>query len=159
MTIHTMEIRYAREICEWAYEEPFDIFNWPSWEKMQKDGIEFGDSVLREEQYAAVLGGSNELIGFAQFFPITGVTRLGLGLRPDLCSQGLGPAFIRTIFREAIRRAPWNEIDLEVLAWNTRAIRAYERAGFRITDTYSRGTPRGFAEFHCMVYDPETAEV
>ncbi|MGM0884508.1 MAG: GNAT family N-acetyltransferase [Bacillota bacterium] len=154
MTIHPLEIGHARQICEWIYEPPFDIYNWPSWEQMKKDGIEFGDSVLREAQYAAVLGNQLELIGFAQFFPISGVTRLGLGLRPDLCSQGLGSAFARLIALEARKRAPRDEIDLEVLAWNSRAVRAYERADFRITDTYSRPTPQGFAECHCMVFEP-----
>jgi ribosomal-protein-alanine N-acetyltransferase len=153
MTICSLETSHAEEICSWIYEAPYDIYNWPDWEKMKKDGIEFGDPVLRAAQYAAVLGGQQKLIGFAQFFPLTGVTRLGLGLRPDLCGHGLGPAFTRLIIAEAKRRAPQNEIDLEVLTWNTRAARAYERAGFYITDTYSRSTPTGFAECHCMVYE------
>ncbi|MBD2871636.1 GNAT family N-acetyltransferase [Paenibacillus arenilitoris] len=157
MTIRPLEIGHARDICGWTYEAPFDVFNWPSWEHMQKDGIEFGDPVLREEQYAAVLGDSRELIGYAQFFPIAGVTRLGFGLRPDLCGGGLGPAFVRVIALEASERTPGNEIDLEVLAWNTRAIRAYERAGFRIADSYARPTPSGYADFHCMVFDPASA--
>ncbi|MNZ75724.1 Mycothiol acetyltransferase [compost metagenome] len=152
MTIQELTDLHAREICQWRYEAPFDIYNWPSWETTQKEGIEFGDSSIRDAQYAAVLGANHELIGFAQFFPIVGVTRLGLGMRPDLCGQGLGPAFVQAILREAQRRAPHNEIDLEVLSWNTRAIRAYERVGFYIADTYTRMTPTGPAECHCMVY-------
>ncbi|CAM4520771.1 RimJ/RimL family protein N-acetyltransferase [Paenibacillus endophyticus] len=152
MTIHPLEISHAMEICSWRYEAPFHCYNWPAWEHMKKDEIEFGDSVLRASQYAAVLDNQLGLMGFAQFFPIAGVTRLGLGLRPDLCSRGLGPAFTKLIVSEAMRRTPNNEIDLEVIARNTRAIRAYQQAGFRITDTYSRATPAGFAECHCMVY-------
>ncbi|WP_424769084.1 GNAT family N-acetyltransferase [Paenibacillus sp. sgz302251] len=155
MTIHPLEIRHALEICDWSYEAPFDIYNWPTWEDMQKDGIEFGDSVLREAQYAAVLNDEQMLIGFAQFFPIAGVTRLGLGMRPELCGQGLGPEFIRLIAEEARKRTPEHEIDLEVVTWNRRAIRAYEQAGFRVSDTYSRRTVTGYAECHCMVYEPE----
>jgi len=158
MTICPLETCHAEEICGWTYEAPFNIYNWPSWEQMKKDGIEFGDSVLRADQYAAVIDSQQKLIGFAQFFPLTGVTRLGLGLRPDLCGLGLGPAFTQLIVSEAVRRAPQNEIDLEVLAWNTRASRAYEQAGFHITDTYSRPTPYGFAECHCMVYKPSAAD-
>lgn len=153
MTIHPLDTSHAIQICEWVYDPPFHIYQWPSWQQMKEDGIEFGDSVLREKQYAAVLDSQFGLIGFAQFFPITGVTRLGLGLRPDLCGQGLGPAFTELIIREARRRSPQNEIDLEVLVWNTRAIRAYEQVGFHITDTYSRSTPTGIAECHCMVLE------
>jgi ribosomal protein S18 acetylase RimI-like enzyme len=94
----------------------------------------------------------DRLCGFAQLFPLVGVTRLGLGLRPDLCGRGLGSAFSKLIAQEARTRRPANEIDLEVLVWNTRAIKAYERAGFHIADTYERGTPTGPDIFHCMVY-------
>ncbi|WP_441912796.1 GNAT family N-acetyltransferase [Paenibacillus sp. MCAF9] len=157
MTICPLETVHAQQLCGWRYEAPFDVYNWPTWEQMKKDEIEFGDPVLRAAQYIAVLDAQSALIGFAQFFPLTGVTRLGLGLRPDLCGKGLGLAFTRLIVAEAIRRTPQNEIDLEVLTWNTRAMRVYEQAGFHITDTYARSTPTGFAECHCMVYEPAAA--
>ncbi|WP_141503604.1 GNAT family N-acetyltransferase [Paenibacillus luteus] len=153
MTICPLELHHTEEICSWSYQDRYAIYNWPSWAQMQKDGIEFGDSVLRAAQYAAVIDDQHRLIGYAQFFPITGVTRLGLGLRPDLCGRGLGPTFIRLIAAEALRRKPENEIDLEVLAWNVRAVRAYEHAGFKITDTYTRSTPQGDYECYCMVYE------
>jgi RimJ/RimL family protein N-acetyltransferase len=152
MTIQPMEMEHAKQICEWQYESPYDLYHWPSWDIMQQNGIEFGDPVLRRMQYASVLNRGQELIGFAQFFPIVGVTRLGLGLHPALCGRGIGTDFTRLITREAIHRAPKNSIDLEVLTWNVRAIRTYERAGFIVDDTYVRQTPEGPAEFHCMVY-------
>lgn len=122
---------------------------------MKKDGFEFGDPVLRDNQYAAVLGEDGSLVGFAQFFPLgASVIRLGLGLRPDLCGQGLGPLLVRTIAEEALRRSPGCEVDLEVFTWNTRAVRTYEKAGFRSEDTYMRPTPNGLMEVHCMVFNP-----
>lgn len=153
MTTCPMEEKHAAQICEWVYDPPYDIYGWPSWKQMKKDEIEFGDPVLRTEQYLSIVDGSAALIGFAQLFPMSGVTRIGLGLRPDLCGQGLGPSFSRFIAEEAKRRQPLNEIDLEVAAWNKRAIRAYEQAGFRITDTYSRLTPAGRTDCHCMVFE------
>src|SRR5690606_34236158 len=91
LTIVPLEISHAEQLCEWTYEAPYERFNWPSWEQMQKDEIEFGDPVLRAEQYGAILDERHVLIGYAQFFPMGSVTRIGLGLRPDLCSKGLGP--------------------------------------------------------------------
>ena len=154
MRIVPLTERHAEELCEWRYPPPFDLFNWPAWPDMVEQAIEFGDPRLRESQFAAVVNGRDELIGFAQFFPLRGVTRLGIGMRPDLCGMGAGAAFARLIAEEARRRAPDDEIDLEALTWNTRAIRAYEKAGFVIDDTYWRPTPTGFAEFHCMVCRP-----
>jgi len=147
-----MNESHAEQICTWRYDAPYDVYNLPPWDTLRENREEFGDPHIRATQYAAVLDEHGELCGFAQFFPITGVTRLGLGMRPDLCGQGLGSVFVQAIVREALRRTPDHEIDLEVLTWNLRARKAYESAGFRVTDTYERNTPSGTAEFHCMVY-------
>ncbi|XEC97779.1 GNAT family N-acetyltransferase [Paenibacillus tarimensis] len=147
-----MSSLHSQMICGWRYPPPYHIFNWPSWESMQNNQTDFGDPHIREQQYASVVRREGELIGFAQFFPLLGVTRLGLGLRPDLCGQGIGVPFVKHIAEEACRRCPGDEIDLEVLIWNIRAIRTYEKAGFRISDTYQRNTTNGLADFHCMVY-------
>ncbi|MBP1964050.1 GNAT family N-acetyltransferase [Paenibacillus aceris] len=143
------------EVCTWKYPSPYELYNWPSWDIMLREQTEFADPHIRAQQYRAVVDEKGGLSGFVQFFPMLGVTRLGLGLRPDLCGKGsgIGAQFVRLLTREAVRRAPGQEIDLEVLAWNKRAIRTYERAGFTITDTYVKWTPTGTAEFHCMVYD------
>lgn len=147
-----MQESHGPLLCAWRYKKPYDIFNWPSWEEMTARAIEFGDPELRAKQFASVVNGDGELLGFAQFFPITGVTRLGVGMRSDLCGLGAGPAFMRAIAEEARRRMPGNIIDLEVLTWNKRAIKAYSKAGFVVEDTYWRPTPIGPDEFHCMVY-------
>ncbi|NOV02513.1 GNAT family N-acetyltransferase [Paenibacillus planticolens] len=143
------------EVCTWKYPSPYELYNWPSWDIMLREQTEFADGDIRAEQYRAIVDEKESLCGFVQFFPMLGVTRLGLGLRPDLCGKGkgIGEQFVRLITREALRRAPGQEIDLEVLVWNERAIRTYERAGFSITDTYEKRTPTGMALFHCMVYD------
>ncbi|TYP69368.1 GNAT family N-acetyltransferase [Paenibacillus methanolicus] len=142
----------AAALCEWRYEAPFTFYQWLSWADMQAQEREFGDPAIRREQYAAVLDADDAFIGFAQFFPLAGVTRLGLGLRPDLCGRGAGLGFVQAIVREAIRRAPGNEIDLEVHAWNERAIAVYERAGFVVSDHYELATARGSEQILCMVY-------
>lgn len=148
-----LKISHCREICGWRYEPPYDTYNWSEWEQMNEEESEFADPVIRETQYSAVLDAEGTLCGFAQFFPLEGVTRLGLGMRPDLCGQGIGVAFVEAIVREAILRKPENEIDLEVLRWNVRARTVYERAGFRVSDEYRRNTPVGNADFYCMVLD------
>ncbi|WP_209853269.1 GNAT family N-acetyltransferase [Paenibacillus sediminis] len=147
-----MEEDHASAVCSWQYEDPYNIYGWLPWEQMVLLSVEFGDPELRAQQYASVVDQNGDLIGFAQFFPIEGVTRLGVGLRPELCGQGLGQIFMEAIVREALRRAPERIVDLEVLTWNTRAIRAYEKAGFVIADTYEKRTPEGMKQFHCMVY-------
>ncbi|SDX54924.1 GNAT family N-acetyltransferase [Paenibacillus sp. CF384] len=153
-TVVPLSDALAEELSTWRYESPYDFYNWSTWEVMQQLGIEFGDAYVREQQYAAVTSDDGRLIGFAQFFPLLGVTRIGLGLRPDLCGTGLGLPLVQAIVAEAIHRAPTDIIDLEVHVWNTRAIRTYERSGFIITDTYAKQTATGSVDVHCMCYAP-----
>ncbi|NQX49751.1 GNAT family N-acetyltransferase [Paenibacillus tritici] len=148
-----MEPLHAAEICEWSYSPPYNIYGWMSWEQMQALGVEFGDPELRQEQYVSVVNGQGDLCGFAQLFPMEGVVRLGVGMRPDLCGHGMGHLFMTAIVQAARARYPEREIDLEVLTWNQRAIRAYQKCGFTITDTYERRTPTGNKPFYCMVYE------
>ncbi|MEK5546756.1 GNAT family N-acetyltransferase [Paenibacillus sp. FSL L8-0689] len=150
-----MDEHQATAICEWRYDPPYNIYGWLPWEQMKALEVEFGSPTLRQEQYVAVLDEENKLMGFAQYFPMIGVTRLGLGMHPERCGHGKGSDFVRAIAEEAQRRNPKNEIDLEVLTWNGRAIRAYKAAGFELTDTYERQTPDGKKPFYCMVYRPE----
>lgn len=144
----------CQELCTWNYLPPYDLYNWSPWETMLLEQLEFADPLIRTEQYRAVVDEEGQLSGFVQFFPLVGVTRLGLGLRPDLCGKGrgIGTQFVQLLVQEAQRRAPQQEIDLEVLVWNERAIHTYQRAGFFITDTYEKWMPTGMAPFHCMVY-------
>ncbi|MCR8636204.1 GNAT family N-acetyltransferase [Paenibacillus radicis (ex Xue et al. 2023)] len=146
---------HCMDICTWSYPAPYNIYNWSPWDIMLSEQEEFADAELREQQYRAVLDEDGLMYGFAQFFPITGVTRLGLGMRPELCGRGHGVEFVRAIAAEAKRKAPTNEIDLEVLSWNIRAFRVYEKAGFVHTDTYNKITPTGRDLFYCMEWKPK----
>jgi [ribosomal protein S18]-alanine N-acetyltransferase len=146
---------HCRDICTWVYPVPYDVYNWRPWEIMLSAKEEFADEELRAEQYRAVVDDNEMLLGFAQFFPIVGVTRIGLGMRPDLCGNGLGVDFVKAIAAEAKQKTPSNEIDLEVLAWNIRAYLVYQKAGFVHTDTYTRMTPTGRNSFYCMVWKPK----
>lgn len=148
-----MQEEHAELICGWKYAPPYNIYSWLPWEQMKAIEVEFGDAQLRQQQYAIILDQHDQVYGFAQYFPLQHVTRIGLGMRPDLCGQGLGKAFVTAIVQEAIRRNPSNEIDLEVLTWNNRAIQVYLKSGFVIQDTYERQTPSGLKPFHCMVYE------
>ncbi|MCJ8015182.1 GNAT family N-acetyltransferase [Paenibacillus sp. KQZ6P-2] len=148
-----MSREHAETCCSWRYEPPYDrIYGWLPWEQMEALGVEFGDPEIREQQYISILDAENTLCGFAQLFPMVNVTRLGIGMRPDLCGLGRGKGFVNAVVDAAKARYPELPVDLEVQDWNERAIRTYLKAGFVITDTYEKQTPEGIGRFHCMVY-------
>ncbi|WP_373231039.1 GNAT family N-acetyltransferase [Cohnella sp.] len=141
-------------ISQWRYPAPYDRYRWPVWETMVEHGLEFGDPSIRQAQYQAVHDKhTHRLVGYIQLFPMGQTMRIGMGLRPDCCDQGWGSALTALAVEEASRRLPGAEIDLEVEQWNKRAIRAYEKAGFIITDEYDRQATHGTVSVFCMVWN------
>ncbi|WP_276357875.1 GNAT family N-acetyltransferase [Cohnella caldifontis] len=151
-TLRPMTEEDARRLCEWRYPEPYDRYRWPAWEEMAKEGREFADPDIRAKQYVSFADAKGELAGYAQLFPLDRAVRLGIGLRPDLCGLGLGPEAILLAAREARRRRPDADIDLEVETWNERAVKAYKKAGFVVEDEYGKRAEHGIVRVLCMVW-------
>jgi len=142
-------------VCEWKYPPPYDRYCWPAWEHVLREAREFGDPDIRAAQYLSVRSEpGDELAAYVQLFPLDRAIRIGLGLRPDLCGLGYGASIIRLAAEEARRRRPDAEIDLEVEAWNRRAIKAYEKAEFSVQDRYQRRAEHGIVHIVCMVWQP-----
>jgi ribosomal-protein-alanine N-acetyltransferase len=152
LSLDSMTEGDGREICEWRYPAPYDLYRWLPWETMVKQSREFGDARIRQEQYMAVRNETGQLVGYVQFFEMDRTLRLGMGLRPDCCDLGWGTTLTALAIREACRRQPGAEIDLEVEKWNKRAIRVYEKSGFAITDEYERRASHGTVSVFCMVW-------
>ncbi len=153
LRLEPMTEQDGRTICGWRYPEPYHLFRWPAWEDMVEQEKEFGDPLVRARQYLSVRTDDDEqLVGYVQLFPMERTVRIGMGLRPDRCDRGWGAHLTRLVVQEASRRQPAAEIDLEVEKWNRRAIRAYEKAGFAITDQYDRRAAHGIVSVYCMVH-------
>ena len=152
----TMSETHAMKICEWRYAAPYDTYNWPAWDIVQKQEIEFGDHDIRSSQYRSIIDGNETLIGFVQLFTLLETVRISLFLAPAFCGNGIGGQAIHWAIDEALLSYPNYEIDLEVETWNKRAIACYLRAGFNISDQYELPSRTGqpMKEVFCMVYEP-----
>lgn len=99
-------------------------------EKMQKketfDGIEFMIYALPEDKP----------IGFVGLDGINwhnGVSWVGIGIgEREYWSKGFGSEAMRMIARYAFEELGLHRISLNVFSYNTRAIRSYEKVGFKI---------------------------
>jgi RimJ/RimL family protein N-acetyltransferase len=110
----------------WRYEPPYDLY----------DGDQ--DPVKNPERFFEALDETGELVGFYYFELRGDELEYGLGLAPELTGQGLGLEFFRAgleLGRERFRPA---RIVLNVAEFNERAIKLYERAGFRRTGRHVR---------------------
>jgi ribosomal-protein-alanine N-acetyltransferase len=118
---------HAEAISGWQYEFPYEWYDTSN----DPQRVELFAHPARREGLRAVVGDDGELIGFFNFVRESDEVRLGLGMRPDLTSQGLAQPFIQAGLDYASLEWRPKKFRLWVARWNERALRAYRRAGFR----------------------------
>ena len=118
------------ELATWRYEPPYDFYD--------------GDvePVLNPERFFAVRDDDGALIGFFYYEEKPDALDYGLGLRPDLTGRGFGLQFFRAGLAFGRERYKPPFVRLFVAAFNERAIKVYERAGFRETGRHVRSFER-----------------
>ena len=125
MIVEPWSAEHAHTVMTWHYEPPYDFYD------MASDPGDAADLLDHPGRYRAVLAPDGSLSGFWSFRPDGEEVEVGLGLRPELTGRGLGEPFARAALDYA--REEWSpkRFRLYVAAWNARAIRVYERLGFR----------------------------
>src|SRR6187551_2194576 len=81
----------AEAIAEWHYPEPYSFYDWSA---DVDDLQELLDAARRGGAYWGVHDEGGDLIGHFSFKPAGDAIEIGLGLRPDLTSRGLGADFL-----------------------------------------------------------------
>ena len=135
-----MSQRQARAVAAWQYDPPYDFYDAVA---DPEDLAELLDPVQREGRDFVVRSDPDGLVGFFMFKHEGGTVEVGLGLRPDLTGRGLGLSFLLAGLEFARERYAPAQFRLAVAAFNQRAIRVYERAGFRQGESYMHRTNGG----------------
>jgi ribosomal-protein-alanine N-acetyltransferase len=119
-------------IATWRYPPPYDFYDADA---DPDDLAELLDPRRRAGRYFSALQ-DGDLIGFAHVSAADGTADIGLGLRPDLTGRGLGSSFLEAVMAFAREGGEPARFTLSVAAFNQRAIRVYERAGFVVSRRY-----------------------
>lgn len=139
----------AAEVTAWRYPAPYDFYNADA----DADDLEellHPESWLPHSHFAAT-DSTGALVGFFTFEEgRDGALSIGLGMRPDLTGRGLGLAFVRAGIEEGRTMFRGRPFQLAVAAFNVRAIRVYEKAGFERIGTFLQETNGGVHEFVAM---------
>lgn len=143
-TFASMSDQDAHTIAGWRYPDPYSFYNLTA---DPDDLAELLDPQRRARWYHAVRDAQGDLVGFLSLREERGTVQLGLGLRPDLTGQGHGLPFLLQALDFARTRFAATRFQLSVATFNRRAIRVYERAGFRPGRTYLHQTNGGEYEF------------
>lgn len=128
----------AEQVIAWRYAPPYEVYNLSPADR----------AVLLDPRnaYFAADDEDGQLIGFCCFGPEARVPGgsygedtgldIGVGLRPDATGQGLGPKLIRNALDLGRRIYGAHRFGVTVAAFNERAVRAAQRAGFTRTGRF-----------------------
>jgi ribosomal-protein-alanine N-acetyltransferase len=127
-------------IARWRYPGPYAVYNMGVFALASNMLVQSLLALYAGPVYYAVRDEHGELVGIFSFIPQGETVEVGLGLRPDLTGQasGLGLTFVLAGLDFARQRFHPARFRLTVAAFNTRAIRVYERAGFVAEQTTKR---------------------
>jgi len=132
LQIIDMTKEYASEISKWKYDGVYSIYN------ESEDGFD----ALTNGAHFACIDATQGLIGYFCFGRDARIKTIeesvyddsfidiGLGLKPDLCGRSLGLIFLNEGLKYASVLYNTNKFRLTVAAFNKRAIKVYQRAGF-----------------------------
>jgi len=139
-----------RQICDWKYTGACEIYNLPAYEEMKAQRMAFMDP-KKEKNFLAFLDGTT-LVGFVNILEKETEVFIGIGVDPDLCGRRYGRRMLGQAYEISKERYPHKPLYLEVRTWNTRAVKCYEKAGFRIDgEPYDLTTGIGNGRFYRMV--------
>lgn len=157
----------ALALLEWRYPEPYQVYNLGG-EYREETLIELTD---QRSPYYAAYDEQGLLVGFINVGTSAlvwgageprvlideehGMTALGLGLRPDLTGRGLGLSFVESALAFLKDQFFPRQVGLFVLAWNKRAVRVYEQAGFQQIRAFTQVNRFGTSDFIEMRLDIE----
>lgn len=144
-----MDETYARAVANWHYEGVYAFYDM---DQDVEDLEELLDPRSWPDTYYAVVNECDELIGFFSFNQQeAGVVTFGLGLAPDHTGKGLGQSFVEAGLEFAGKQFNPAMFCLNVATFNQRAIRVYEKVGFRPDRVFMHETNGGQYEFLRMV--------
>lgn len=118
----------VKEICSWQYPEPYDVYNYMSFDKAAKSNSPLLKSENKDNYICFWEDGT--LTAYINIYKKNETVFLGIGLSPDLCGKGLGKAYLKQGIQAAEKRYPDRKIWVQVRSWNLRAIKCYESCGF-----------------------------
>ncbi|RLQ89830.1 GNAT family protein [Planomicrobium sp. Y74] len=149
-SFQTMTQQQAEEIAAcWRYSGEYSFYDMDA---DPEDLAEFLNPEERNNTYFSVIQ-NGEVIGFYSFTQTADDTvDIGLGMKPDLTGNGRGSEFLKAGMEFATTTYNPRKITLSVAAFNKRAIKVYEKMGFKETERFQQATNGSVYEFLKMVH-------
>ncbi len=120
------------DILTWKYDGIYSFYD----NSIQKEKIEWIESFIDSDDNFSIYNEQNELVGNCSFYYIEEFFCLGVQMRPELTGRGFGTEFVRAIINFGKKKYNLSYIDLTVAKFNKRAIKVYEKLGFKIIEEF-----------------------
>jgi ribosomal-protein-alanine N-acetyltransferase len=144
-----MNKEYAEEIAyQWKYKGVYSFYDITADED---DLEEFLDPNEWENSFV-VLNENEQLIGFYSYYFKGKIMWIGFGLKPELTGKGYGADFVDAGIEFGIKKYNYDRdyLMLAVAKFNQRAVKVYQKLGFKILEKYLQETNGGEYEFYKM---------
>ena len=149
-----MTEEFAKEIASWHYTGAYSFYDLASDEEDLQEFMEPSTWAA----YSAVLDENGRLVGYFDYTRREHDVEIGLGMQPDLTGRGLGERFVRAGLDVFSARLGADRFTLRVAQFNARAIKVYERVGFREVERFMQKTNGGEYPFVRMALRWETGQ-
>ncbi len=131
LNVTCMSNEYVKQICEWHYPDEYSEYNIPNYDEIIKKEYAITNPDKKNNYLCFILPDNN-------LFAYINITKrldetvfIGIGIKPEYCGKGYGIDILKYGINEAKKRFPLSKIRLQVRSWNKRAIKCYEKSGFR----------------------------
>ncbi|GAA0776940.1 GNAT family protein [Clostridium subterminale] len=120
------------DILTWKYDGIYSFYD----NDIQKEKIEWIKSFVDSGDNFSIYNDNNKLVGNCSFYYIEEFFCVGLQMRPELTGKGFGIEFAKAIIDFGREKYKFNYIDLTVANFNNRAIKVYEKLGFKVIEEF-----------------------
>lgn len=122
----------VEDILTWKFEGIYSFYD----NDIDVNKMEWIKSIVDSDNDFAIYDEHNRLIGNCGFEYIDEFFCVGVQMRPDITGQGFGTEFVKAIVEFGKQKYNLEYIDLTVAKFNKRAIRVYEKLGFKVVEEF-----------------------
>lgn len=122
----------VEDILTWKFEGIYSFYD----NDIDVNKMEWIKSIVDSDNDFAIYDEHNRLIGNCGFEYIDESFCVGVQMRPDITGKGFGTEFVKAIVEFGKQKYNLEHMDLMVTKFNKRAIRVYEKLGFKIVEEF-----------------------
>ena len=142
-SFHPMDNDSAQAIINWRYDAPYDLYN-PDPDRVDDELRVFLDP---RDVYYTITDAQGDIVAYCCFGTeaqehggdySADALDIGMGMRPARTGQGNGLEYLEAIIDFGSQMFSLREMRVTAAAFNQRALKVCERAGFKVVQKFRR---------------------